>query len=295
MAIEPLIIAIETSSRVGSAALARGGRPLDETTFSAPLRHSAELLPAVRTLLEKHHLGPGEVDQLHLSVGPGSFTGLRIAVAMAKAAALAGSVRIVTVDTLDVIAANVLEPPDEGRRASDKLRRADATAGLWEASAGDTAGGMPNRPIRLAPLLDAKRGHFFTALYRRVDPSVNHSMEPGATRTQERPKAPDAVFDSMYKKVVPDSLLTAQEIIERFTDPAEPLYVLGDGLLYHRKEFEDDRIIILDESLSSPRASVVHRLAWPKACAGDFADPVTLTPFYLRRPEPEEKRMTAKT
>ncbi|HEX42023.1 MAG TPA: tRNA (adenosine(37)-N6)-threonylcarbamoyltransferase complex dimerization subunit type 1 TsaB [Phycisphaerales bacterium] len=288
MAAEPHIIAIETSSRVGSAALARGGCLLEETTFSAPLRHSAELLPAVRKLLEKHHLGPGDVGQLHLSIGPGSFTGLRIAVAMAKAAALAGSVKIVTVDTLDVIAANVLEVPD-GRRIMPDAGKPP------QAPVENTGDPMPNRPIRLAPLLDAKRGQFFTALYRRLAPPTNHNMEPGATQTDRPTNAPDESFDLDYKKVVPDCLLTSQEIIERFTDPAEPLYILGDGLLCHRRHFEDGRGVILDESLWSPRASVVHRLAWPKACAGDFADPVTLAPFYLRRPEPEEKRMTANT
>ncbi len=295
MAIEPLIIAIETSSRVGSVALARGGRPLDETTFSAPLRHSVELLPAVRRLLEKHHLGPGDVGQLHLSIGPGSFTGLRIAVAMAKAAALAGSVKIVAVDTLDVIAANVLGAP-EGGRAGLEVVPHDAEAQKQTLASAEGVGDPgTSRPLRVAPLLDAKRGQFFTALYRRVDPPIGHGMEPGATQTDERPKAPHAVFDSMYKKVVPDSLLTAQEIVERFADPAEPLCLLGDGLVYHRKQFEGGRVVVLDESLWSPHASVVHRLAWPKACAGDFADPVTLAPFYLRRPEPEEKRMTANT
>ena len=78
--------------------------------------------------------------------------------------------------------------------------------------------------------------------------------------------------------------MTAREIVEGFTGSG-PLGLLGDGLFYHRDAFATDRIVILPERYWSPGAINVHRLGYQKAQAGRFADPLTLSPFYLRGPE----------
>ena len=109
----PLILAVETSSRLGSVALARGADLLGESTFSATLRHSAEILPAIADLLDQFGHTPSDIRQVHISIGPGSFTGLRIAVAAAKAMHLANATEIVTVGSLDAIAANVTDAPTQ--------------------------------------------------------------------------------------------------------------------------------------------------------------------------------------
>ena len=103
----PLILAVETSGRLGSVALAQGDKLLSETSFSGPMRHSAEIFPAITDLLSKFDKKPDQIEQVYISAGPGSFTGLRIAVTFAKTLALANGAKIVAVDTLDVIAANV--------------------------------------------------------------------------------------------------------------------------------------------------------------------------------------------
>lgn len=103
---ESVTIAIETSSRIGSVALGVQGGLLTEATFDKPLRHSSELLPSVQTLLDRHGFSARQIGQVFISIGPGSFTGLRIAVATAKAMALANDTKIVPVNTLDVIASN---------------------------------------------------------------------------------------------------------------------------------------------------------------------------------------------
>ncbi len=108
MAQKTLILAVETSSRIGSVAIAVGQRILDEITFSGPMKHSSELFPAICNLLSRFEKKPQDIEQLHISVGPGSFTGLRIAVTLAKAMYLANSAKIIAVNTLDVIAANVI-------------------------------------------------------------------------------------------------------------------------------------------------------------------------------------------
>jgi len=132
---ETVTIAIETSSRFGSVALGFQGNLLAESHFSEPFRHSSELLPAIKTLLDQEGFTPQQIKHVYISIGPGSFTGLRIAIATAKAMALANDTKIVTVSSLDAIAAN-------------------ATA--------RTSGQVKS----LAAILDAKRNKFFVAGYK---------------------------------------------------------------------------------------------------------------------------------
>lgn len=140
----PLIVAVETSGRYGSVAVAEGRQVLEEAAFSGAMRHSAELLETIKDLLGKFGKKPGQIEQVYISVGPGSFTGLRIAVTFAKTMHLANKCRIVAVDTLDVIASNVTE------------------ASKYE---------------RIGTILDAKRGQFFAATYelkKTVDGNVQY-------------------------------------------------------------------------------------------------------------------------
>lgn len=102
------ILAIETSGRCGSAALAEGPYLRAERAFETHVEHAAALLPCVDDLCRRAGWRPAELQQLHVSIGPGSFTGLRVAVAFTRHLALAVDCRIVAVPTLDVIAQNAL-------------------------------------------------------------------------------------------------------------------------------------------------------------------------------------------
>ncbi|NLH42897.1 MAG: tRNA (adenosine(37)-N6)-threonylcarbamoyltransferase complex dimerization subunit type 1 TsaB [Planctomycetes bacterium] len=258
---QTLILAVETSSRIGSAALALGDVLLDETVFSNPMRHSAEIFPTIDGLLAKHGHSPRDIGQIHIAAGPGSFTGLRIAVTMAKAMHLAQGVKVVTVDSLDVVAANLGE------------------------SAAAAQPQILDQINRIAALFDAKRGQFYVSLYDRK-PAGAAGPHPPVEDSGYQIPAPGG---SRWHKIHPDSLLTAQEIIEGFAAKG-PLGVVGDGLLYHREEFAREGVVVLPESCWSPHAANVHRLGWQKALLGRFADPLGLTPFYLRGPQVTLKR-----
>ena len=241
MAQKPLILAVETSSRTGSVAIALGDRILAETAFSGPMRHSAELFPAIRSLLDRFSREPQEIEHIYISVGPGSFTGLRIAVTTAKAMHLANPQRrtkIVAVDTLDVIAAN----------AADLAT--DASSHQPPASSIEN----------IAAVLDAKRGQFFIAVYQRTS-------------------------DGIWEKTLPDSLMTASQFLDKFAGSAQPVWLLGDGLVYYKDKFKADGVRFLDEQYWSPRAAKVHLLGWKMSLKGRFADPLTLQPAYLRCPD----------
>ena len=250
---EPLILAIETSSRTGSVAIAMGDKMLAETAFSGPARHSTELFPSIQQLLDQFNRKGHEINQIYISIGPGSFTGLRIATTLAKIMHLANAAKIVTVDTLDCIAANVTDLSifSTGRPMADT-----------------------RRSILVAPVLDAKRNQFFVAVYE-LNGYAN--------------KKPQATRHGTWKKILPDTMMTAEQFIEMFATGNHNIWLLGDGLLYHKDKFKSENIKFLDQKYWSPQADKVHLLGWQKALAGQFADPVTLVPNYLRLPEPEEK------
>ena len=99
---EERIIAVETSGRKGSVALAAGPLVVATRTFATNVEHARELLPSVDSLVHEQGWTPRSLTQCHLSIGPGSFTGLRVAVTFARLLATASDVRICAVPTLDV-------------------------------------------------------------------------------------------------------------------------------------------------------------------------------------------------
>lgn len=80
----PLILALDTSSSLGSVALARGGVLLKTRAFEADHGHSQRLLPAIEGLFADAGVGVADVDLFAVVVGPGSFTGLRVSLASVR-------------------------------------------------------------------------------------------------------------------------------------------------------------------------------------------------------------------
>lgn len=102
-----IILAIDTSTDYLSLAILKGGRIVRKLHKKADRRHSILLVPTIEKLLKEERLKIRDVDCFAISVGPGSFTGLRIGVTVVKGFAYALKKRIVAVPTLDVIAQNV--------------------------------------------------------------------------------------------------------------------------------------------------------------------------------------------
>ncbi|WP_028585152.1 tRNA (adenosine(37)-N6)-threonylcarbamoyltransferase complex dimerization subunit type 1 TsaB [Desulfogranum mediterraneum] len=105
---DSLILAIETSTGCGSVALTRGtlqqGRVLAEYTHRPDLSHSRRLLGSVREIMTASRLGWDQLDAVAVSLGPGSFTGLRIGMAAAKGIAMAAGLPLFGVTSLDGLA-----------------------------------------------------------------------------------------------------------------------------------------------------------------------------------------------
>ena len=98
------ILAVDTSTLVSSIALLRNDVLLAEFTLQIRKTHSEQLMPHISQLFEFTGLSLSDLQAVAVSIGPGSFTGLRIGLATAKALAYARKVKLIGVPTLDALA-----------------------------------------------------------------------------------------------------------------------------------------------------------------------------------------------
>src|SRR4051794_4476861 len=147
------IVGFDTSTAATSACVLRADGEAfehvpDPERLHQPPGHSRELLPAVAALMERAAVGWGDVDGLAVGVGPGTFTGLRIGVATARALATAARLPVHPVSSLAALAAATTAAEDEPR---------------------------------VLALIDAKRGELFAALFEHG----RQVVEPFAARPEE--------------------------------------------------------------------------------------------------------------
>ena len=134
-----ITLALEASTYAGSAALLRDDRLVAERSVAMRGREHEALMPAVAELLVEQDIVPGEIDRVVCGAGPGSFTSLRIAGAIAKGMALAAVCPLIPLSSLALLVAS--HEPVEARRflaVLDALR-GEHYVGLFEVTdAGET-------------------------------------------------------------------------------------------------------------------------------------------------------------
>ena len=101
------ILALETSAKAVSAAVSEDGRILAAGYQDTGLTHSRTLMPIVEAILKNTGLDASSLDAIAVSVGPGSFTGIRIGVSAAKGLAFSVDKPAIGVSTLAAMARNV--------------------------------------------------------------------------------------------------------------------------------------------------------------------------------------------
>jgi tRNA threonylcarbamoyladenosine biosynthesis protein TsaB len=143
----PVVLALDTSHQRGSVAVSRGEEILSEILFDASDTHSATLLPGVDACLASAKTALSDIGLFAVVYGPGSFTGLRIALATVKAFAAARRSPVVPVESCAVLAAAF---PYAARPV---LTLIDARRGEVYGALYDTADGPPRG---IVPLFAAK-------------------------------------------------------------------------------------------------------------------------------------------
>jgi tRNA threonylcarbamoyladenosine biosynthesis protein TsaB len=99
-----MLLAIDTATQRASIALHDGTTLRSECTWESANRHTVTLLPTIVRLLAASDLEPRDLSSVAVCIGPGSYTGVRIGVAVAKGLASARKLPLVGVTTLDILA-----------------------------------------------------------------------------------------------------------------------------------------------------------------------------------------------
>lgn len=265
----PLLLGIETSGKSGSVAL-RSLEAVDRfraVELPATKGSAQTLAPAIEKLLSDNHLQVSDISAMAVISGPGSFTGLRVGIATAKAFCYARKIPLVEIDAMDVLATQALS----------------------------TIRQIEGGPSRFFTVMDAYRGQVFCAEYAInlnddsvvvVQPTqiidIERFVEPEiACRTTTSESRPMIYVgpgcDRLRKFLESDEVLT----LLRAVDP-------------RMAEIEADvvRKFIADmiELPITPQATTVSELAIAKLRSGETVDPFAISPKYYRSSAAEEKR-----
>jgi tRNA threonylcarbamoyladenosine biosynthesis protein TsaB len=221
-----LVLAMDTATPVTSVAVGSDSGTLAALAVRHERRHAEVLTPAVRWVLEQAEVDPGSLAGVAVGIGPGLFTGLRVGVSTAKALAQAWQLPVVAVPSLDLLAF-----------AYRDVRRT------------------------ICPVVDARRGEVFTALYRPVPGGVVRLVD--------------------YHVLRPDQLAAALE------GRGEEVLLCGDGALAYREAFGrlDDCCHFGSQAQATPSAGALVELALPRFHREEFTSPLEVTPLYLRKPD----------
>ena len=98
------ILSVDTSSSNCAVALLEDNNLIDENSLNNGKTHSENLMPLIAELLERNNIELKNIDLIAVSIGPGSFTGIRIGIASVKAIAEVHNIKIVGVTSLETLA-----------------------------------------------------------------------------------------------------------------------------------------------------------------------------------------------
>ncbi|MDQ7793520.1 MAG: tRNA (adenosine(37)-N6)-threonylcarbamoyltransferase complex dimerization subunit type 1 TsaB [bacterium] len=223
-----ILLAVDSATAFLSLALDGGDGTGAEFCLKGPGAHAEAVVGAMRSLLGDARVRPSQLGAVVAGIGPGSFTGIRVAVAAAKGLAYALGIPAVGVPTLDAMAA-----------------------------------GLPCPEGLVCPILDARRGEVYGAVY------------------QNSPPAPLTGYLN----------LPLEDFLERL-EAGRPVLFLGDGALRYRQIIQRrlaGRAQVAPEAFAYPRGLVLARMGRERLAAGDGGDPLQLAPLYLRRSEAETR------
>jgi tRNA threonylcarbamoyladenosine biosynthesis protein TsaB len=243
-------LAMDTATNVLSLALSagRGSEPEQRWYIEADagLRHSEILMDMVDTLLKQGGLKPADINLVSCMKGPGSFTGLRIGFSVAKGLALALGIPLLPIPTLDCMAASYSE---------------------W--------------PGIVVPAINAKKGRFFSALYRG-GVKIHDDMDAGPVDIAVLLSDALAASPTGEKPVLltgPDAAMLKDELVKLM--PAEQFPALREGLC--------SDMLCVDPMHKKGRAVELLELAKKGAAAGTAGDNFFTGPEYLRKSDAELK------
>ena len=148
-----MLLAVDSSTKWIGLALYDGASVLGEMVWKTNNHHTVELAPAIESLLKRCDLSVKELKVLAVALGPGSFTSLRIGLAVVKGMALSLRIPVIGVPTLDVLVAS--QPPSELPMAAALQAGRSRYAVMWYKSVNDIWESQSEAKVfRLAELVE---------------------------------------------------------------------------------------------------------------------------------------------
>lgn len=216
------ILAIETATKVCSVAVAEEGELLGEFSLFVPQVHAERLVIMINNLLDNLRLSYRNLDAVAVSNGPGSFTGLRIGLSVAKGIAFGQNTKLIAVPTLEAIAGLIRDQVDSGKN--------------------------------VVPILHARSDEFYYSSFR--------------------------LDNSGLKMATGHRYASAEEIAAEF--PPDVIFV-GEGVAAFSNYESVKRKFAARQLRNIPAsAKEVAMIASEKYKQGEFADPRTSVPMYIK-------------
>lgn len=225
------ILAVDTSTEVGAVGfLDTDSGAAGETNLAVSQTHSQRLLSSIDHLLNMLACGLSEIDVLGVSIGPGSFTGLRIGISIMQGLAMAQDRMLTPFSSLEALANN-----------------------------------YAGSPHLVCPMIDARMGEVFTALF-------SFDGDKLLLEAHERAAPPDEIV--------------------RLASERETIF-LGDGANLYAQTIANGmraKYIIAPSHLSQPRGICAARIVAQTARERGGVDPSKIRPKYLRKSNAELTR-----
>ena len=238
------IILIETSTALCSTALAEDGTITSYRESSAPKAHASLTAVFVQEMLAERGLTLADCDAVCVSMGPGSYTGLRVGVSTAKGLCFGSGKPLLAVGTLDTLVA----------QAADE---AGAAGGA------DAAGGAGQYRY-IIPMIDARRMEVYTAVFEPTGASdTANGSEDTLSYRQISETAPVIIDENSFAKEL----------------EAGPVLFIGDGAGKCADVIKHPNANFCQ---CHPKASAMLSPALEALRKGDFKDVAYFEPFYLK-------------
>ena len=224
-----IILAVDTSTLTGGVAVLNDDTVLAEVAVTSQQTHAKRLVSAIDATLGMADHTIADCEGFAVTTGPGSFTGLRIGISTVKGLGFATKKPVAGVSTLGALAHQ-----------------------------------FPLFPHLICPVLDARKGEIYTALYE----STGHMK---------------------WNRIIQDCAVEPAEWLRQVNDPC--LFV-GDGTIVYRqliREILGDLAYFAPGYLNKVRASVVGYLGMQQILYGETPNVDELVPHYIRKSDAETK------
>lgn len=205
-----MILNIETSSKICSVALSHEGEVVFSLSSEEEMNHAAELAPFVQRCLAELKRRELKLDAVAVSIGPGSYTGLRIGLSLAKGLCFGLNLPLITINTLEILAVKAM-----------------FSIGLFEEN------------LVFIPMIDARRMEVYTAAYNL---KMEQLLPPQPLILNEDSFSQFAV-DTVV--MVGDGVSKAKEILRIHADEYVDCYPMATDMValsekaFKKKEFAD--------------------------------------------------------